>query len=96
MVCEHLKELEIEVMAAGVRETFRGNPWSDGCREWVYFDCFFDLASLRKRLRFAASVQDYLHLGTHDGQECGFVCTVCADGIMGVHERCSAGMRVYS
>jgi len=85
MTCEHLRHLEEEMMAAGVPVTFRGQAWSDNCREWVYFNCYLDRDALRQRMDFAACVHDHEHLGTHDGHESGFVCAECKDGIMGIH-----------
>ena len=85
MVCEHLSALEREVQARGIKETFRGQAWSDNCREWVYFECVLDLAALRARFDFASCVEDHVHRGTHDGAEAGFVCNQCHDGIMGAH-----------
>lgn len=85
MVCEHLKQLETELIEAGVRETYRGSTWGKNCREWVYFDCYLDLESLRGRIPFDSCVQDHMHLGTHDGQESGLQCTECCDAIMGYH-----------
>jgi hypothetical protein len=87
MTCAHLTQLETELQAAGLRETFRGRAWSANCREWVYFDCYLDRPSIRQRIRFADCVIDHEHLGTHDGQEAGFVCAQCQDAIMGVHQR---------
>lgn len=84
MTCEHLQHLEQALLAAGVQETYRGAPWSKNCREWVYFDCYLDRERLRARFDFADCVEDHEHLGTHDGQEAGFVCTQCHDAIMGV------------
>ena len=86
MVCQHLRELEKELLEAGIKETFRGAAWSDNCREWVYFDCYLDRKSIRKRIPFASCVADHEYRGTHDGQEAGFVCEICRDGIMGVHK----------
>lgn len=85
MLCEHLRPLEKEIIARNVAETFRGQAWSDNCREWVYFDCVLDLAALRARFSFAACVVDHEHRGTHDGQESGFVCEQCKDAVMGRH-----------
>ena len=42
MVCEHLYPLEQALLAAGIAETYRGQPWSRNCREWVYFDADLD------------------------------------------------------
>jgi len=85
MICEHLSELERHLTEAGFSETFRGQAWSDNCREWVYFDCYLPLALIRTRLRLDVCVEDHQHLGTHDGRESGFVCRVHHDGIMGHH-----------
>ena len=36
------------------------------------------------------------HLGTHDGQEAGFVCSKCHDGIMGIHKSLiKGGTHIY-
>jgi len=96
MVCEHLRQLEEEIITSGIAETYRGEAWSRACREWVYFDCYLDRASIRERIAFADCVVDHDHLGTHDGQESGFYCNVCKDGIMGVHEVSREGRRVFS
>jgi hypothetical protein len=85
MTCEHLRELEQALLDAGIAETYRGQAWSDNCREWVYFDCILDLRSLRKRFRLGEIVKDHDHRGTHDGCERGFYCSQCHDGIMGCH-----------
>lgn len=96
MVCEHLSALEEEIIAHGVSETFRGQAWSDNCREWVYFDCVLDLAVLRARFSFAPCVEDHHHRGTHDGQESGFVCEQCKDAIMGRHPADPGAARIYA
>lgn len=74
------------MQAAGLRETFRGQAWSDNCREWVYFDAFIDTEAVQSRFDLAPSVRVHAHRGTHDGQERGFICTACRDGLMGLYE----------
>ena len=95
MICEHLRPLEQAILAHGIRETFRGQAWSLNCREWVYFDCFIDTTSVRANLVLSDCVQEHLHRGTHDGQERGFVCSQCYDGVMGSYEQ-NAGIVVFS
>jgi hypothetical protein len=95
MVCEHLAELEQSLIAAGVVETFHGQPWSSNCREWVYFNCWLDRPALRSRYKFPDCVQDHDHLGTHDGQEAGLVCSLCHDAIMGVHINYHSGIPTF-
>jgi len=94
MVCEHVAPIEAALLAAGAHETYRGAPWSRNCREWVYFDCVLDRASLRRRLALPPGVVDHEHLGTHDGTEAGFVCDACHDAVMGRHPRVAGDARV--
>jgi len=76
MICEHLRPLEQAMLARGIRETFRGQAWSMNCREWVYFDCFIDAASVRASFAMDDCVYEHLHRGTHDGQEASSVLSV--------------------
>ena len=91
MTCEHLIELEKAVATAGFRETFRGRAWSENSREWVYFDCILSNSAIRKKFRLAECVKDHAHLGTHDGQESGFVCEIHKDAVMGHHPDVDSG-----
>jgi hypothetical protein len=82
-MCEHLQQLEAELLAAAVPLTFRGQAWSSNCREWAYFTCYLDLPSIRDRLNLPACVVDHENTDTHSGTERGFVCQEHHDGIMG-------------
>jgi hypothetical protein len=94
MTCEHLRALEQAMIADGMRETFRGQAWSDNCREWVYFECFIDRAAVRQHFTLAPCVTEHSHRGTHDGEESGFVCSACKDGVIGAYER-TDGLPVF-
>ncbi len=94
MVCEHLRPLEEALQAKGFAETYRGQAWSEACREWVYFDCCLDVVKVRERFAFDTCVTDHQHLGTHDGQEAGFYCTAHQDGVMGHHPAYAAHNKV--
>jgi len=94
LVCEHLSELEAAILARNIGETFRGQPWSKNCREWVYFDAYLDLPAIRKSFALNACVQDHVHRGTHDGQEAGLVCSACHDAVIGLLEP-KAGKPVF-
>ncbi len=95
MVCEHLRDLENELISSNIRETYRGQAWSRNCREWVYFDVYLDLEKLRKRFRLDKCVKDHEHFGTHDGQESGFICEIHNDAVMGIHKRSSGEYSIY-
>jgi hypothetical protein len=95
MLCEHLAELEQAIIAAGIPITFRGQPWSSNCREWVYFACWLDRPAIRERFALADCVVDHDHLGTHDGQEAGLVCSSCHDAVMGVHAMHRGGYATF-
>jgi ribA/ribD-fused uncharacterized protein len=81
--CDHLRPLESALIAAGIRETARGQTWSKNCRLWVYFDCRLDLPSLRGRFGLAPCVVDHQLEDSHLGEELGFVCNEHLDGVMG-------------
>jgi hypothetical protein len=83
-MCEHLAQLEQVLLDRGIPVTFRGQPWTTNCREWVYFDCYLDLELIRRRLRLAPCVHDHINLDTKSGEERGFVCTEHHDAVMGV------------
>ncbi len=95
MLCKHLRPLEEEILSKHVKELYRGKPWTKNCREWVYFDCYFDIPSIKKRLNLPDCVKFHELLGTHDGQEAGLECTLCKDAIMGHHKSYAKGKRVY-
>lgn len=85
MTCKHLRILEQELIKNGIKETFRGKAWSQNCREWVYFDCCFDLDSLFSRFNFDICIELHENNDTHSGAEAGLVCNWCNDALMGIH-----------
>jgi hypothetical protein len=84
MVCAHLAAVEAEVVASGAKETYRGQPWSDNCREWVYFDVVLDVDALRRRLKLAPCVEVHENTDPRSGTERGLVCTRHQDGVIGL------------
>ena len=83
MVCKHLAELESALLAAGYPVTFRGKAWSDNCREWVYFDVILDVDAVKKKIKLPACVSVSENLDPKSGEERGFYCKDCQDGVMG-------------
>lgn len=84
MVCKHLSGVETAITACGIGVVFRGQPWSEHCREWVYFDAYLDTDAIRNVFALNDCIIDHTHLGTHDGQEHGLVCERCDDALMGL------------
>ncbi|MBD9425003.1 hypothetical protein IB232_06705 [Pseudomonas sp. PDM15] len=84
MLCEHLRALEQALLHNGAEETFRGQAWSENCREWVYFDVRRDLSALQRRFALPACVQPHENADPHSGQERGLVCTQCHNAVMGL------------
>jgi hypothetical protein len=91
MTCQHLYALEAELIAAGVKETYRGAAWSMNCREWVYFDVVFETSALVSRMNFPPCVKVHENLDPRSGTKRGFECTECKDAIMGL----VSGGKVY-
>ncbi|WP_175414752.1 hypothetical protein [Nibricoccus aquaticus] len=92
-MCPCLKPLDDALKLRGAKETFRGQAWSENCREWAYYQVVLVQPSVRAFYQLPDSVVDHAHLGTHDGAESGFVCTLHHDAIMGEHPaRARAGI----
>ena len=86
-MCEHLAPLEQELIKADILETFRGQAWSNNCREWVYFDCYLDVLSLQQRFKFPAYIKHHVNDDPHSGQEEGLYCELCKDAIVGLYTK---------
>ncbi|MBS1513016.1 MAG: hypothetical protein JST86_19420 [Bacteroidetes bacterium] len=84
-MCEHLKILEHYLKGKAIPETFRGKTWSDNCREWIYFDCVLDIASLQAKFHLPNFVVQHENRDPRSGTELGLVCTLCKDAIVGLH-----------
>ena len=95
LMCEHLMELDKELKEKGIKETFRGQPWSDNCREWVYYDCVLNLEKLRERFKFPVFIEAHVNDDSRSGLEAGFVCELCKDGVIGIHPNVGSGKRTH-
>jgi hypothetical protein len=95
-MCPCLTPLDDALKLRGAKETFRGKAWSENCREWVYYKVVFKPQSVRTYFQLPDSVAHHEHLGTHDGAESGFVCTLHHDAVMGEHPaRSSEGVETF-
>jgi hypothetical protein len=86
-MCEHLKSVEDYIVSIGVKETFRGQAWSNNCREWVYFSCILKPKELINKFRLSSFIKIHDHFDLKSGSEFGLVCELCKDGIMGLHPK---------
>ena len=55
-MCEHLQPLEDYLKTQKIPEIFRGQAWSDNCREWAYFDCVLEPESLKAKFHLPSFV----------------------------------------
>ena len=90
-MCEHLKKLDSDLQAKGIKETFRGEAWSNNAREWVYYDCVLNLVSLRREYDFPDFITDHVNDDQRSGTESGFYCELCQDAVMGHHPKFASG-----
>jgi hypothetical protein len=86
MICEHLRPLEEAMVAAGARETWRGQAWSEHCHEFVSYACFLDIPAIRAKFAIPECVVDHVNDDVRTGRERGLVCTTCNDGIIGAYQ----------
>lgn len=93
-MCEHLLPLENELKSLHIKETFRGEAWSDNCRDWVYFDCYLNCKSIISRLKLPEFITHTTNDDPRSGLEEGLVCNNCKDAIMGYHRALDKGKAV--
>lgn len=84
-VCEHLRPVEDRLLALGRAVTGSGQPWTQNCRFWVYFDAVLDCEALKKNFAPAECVEIDQNDDPRSGRERGLVCTVDHDAVMGLH-----------
>lgn len=83
-VCEDLRAAQAALDDAGFRETWRGQPWTDRCRTWVYFDSVVPVAELLERQLYDPDIVIvHANRDPRSGTEMGLYCTVHYDGLMG-------------
>jgi hypothetical protein len=95
-MCEHLSPLEAALKAKNIKETYRGQPWSNNCHEWVYFDCLLNVDTLRERFQLPEFIVHHTNDDPRSGTEAGFVCEQCHDGIIGHHPKFTSGKFEFS
>lgn len=86
-MCEHLIDLENEIKSKNIKETYRGQVWTKNCREWVYFDCYLNIESLRIKFNFPGFIKHHENNDNKSGLEEGFYCELCKDAIMGLNRQ---------
>ena len=94
-MCEHLIGLDQELKLSGFKETYRGQAWSNNCREWVYYDCVLHSTSIRKWLNLRDFIVDHSNDDPKSGLEAGLVCEQCHDAVIGVHPSSASGKKVF-
>jgi len=92
-VCEHLRALEDELIAAGRKITHAGQPWSKNCRYWITFDLVLDCEALKKRLKLPDVVSVHVNDDPRSGREKGLFCEACNDAIIGAHPEDAKGAK---
>jgi hypothetical protein len=95
-VCEHLRALEDELVAAGRKIVYAGQPWTENCRYWITFDLVLDGEALKNRLKLPDFVSIHVNDDPRSGREQGLVCDTCHDAVIGRHPLDGQGRAVIS
>ena len=90
-VCGHLRPLEDDLAARGVKVTFAGQAWPANCRHWIYVDAVLNGEDLKKRLKLGDPVAVHVNDDPRSGRERGLVCGDCKDAVVGVHPEDARG-----
>jgi hypothetical protein len=94
-MCIHLTEIEKDMAAAGIQILYRGQPWTDNCREWIYFDCYLDTRKLIEKYNLPDFVEVHVNNDVRSGKEAGICCSSCHDAIIGAHPDHKANKIIY-
>ena len=86
-MCEHLAILEDYLKQKNIVETFRGQAWSDNCREWIYYDCVLSTEKIKDKLKLDPCVKTHEYMDIKIANELGLICMICHDGIIGLHPK---------
>lgn len=84
-MCKHLMPVETYLLAKGFKEIYRGQVWSNNCREWIYFNTILNPKQLIEQFQLDACITIHDYADIKVGSELGLFCTACKDGIMGYH-----------
>lgn len=84
-MCIHLKPVEDYLLSKGYHEVYRGQVWSNNCREWIYFNTILQPQELIIQFRLDSTIIIHDYQDIKVGSELGLECTICHDAIMGYH-----------
>lgn len=85
--CEHLKILEKYLRDKNIPIEYEGVWWGGSSQTYsIYFDCYLDEKSLRRKFKLGKEVVYYEYDGRAAGQEAGFMCSICKCCIAGNHK----------
>jgi hypothetical protein len=79
-----LSQLAAHLAHLGFTPTYRGDPYGRGL-DWLYFDCFFQEATVRRHFGLGAETRYVAYDGRAAGQEAGFYDPRTGFGLMGHH-----------
>ena len=79
-----LQQFAAHLQRLGLGPTYRGDPYGRGL-DWVYFDCFFEEAAVRRQFGLGPEVAYVAYDGRVAGQEADFYDPSTGFGEMGHH-----------
>ena len=91
-MCEHLQPVTDYLKKESIPVTYRGQPWSKNCREWVYYDCVLKPEELKAKFGLERMVVVHDYEDVKVGSELGLVCNECWDGVIGIHPKSPAAI----
>ena len=83
--CTHLQPVQQYLSSLHIKITYRGQPWGNNCRDWIYYDCIVSAKRLIERLKLDTCVEVHDYQDIKVGSEMGLYCRQCQDAILGPH-----------
>ena len=94
-MCAHLKPVEDYLLSKGYKEIYRGQVWSNNCREWIYFNTVLQPKELINQFKLESFIIIHDYEDIKVGAELGLECTICKDAIMGYHPNSAYSKEKY-
>jgi len=95
MVCQHLELLVIDIKNQQFTEIPEDQHETNDDVHWVYFDCYLDRKSIRRKWDFPDFVEDYIDQSPEGIPAEGLICEECGCGIIGIQKGFMPGNKVF-
>lgn len=96
MICRHLEQLFMDIKSQGISENHDDQNKIEFSHESIWFNCYLDRKSIRKKHNFPDFVTDYVFPETDGMPKEGLICIQCSQAIIGLHKGYLPGSKTFA